>query len=96
MLKCVEATEAEDSLNGWGVAPGYYEELAILYRKEKRYADEVARIANALTPDGLGDDSLYGQEVTAPPEWTQARMVAPQTQGSLACRCRFRQLEHLY
>ena len=42
LLKCVEATEAEDSLNGWGVAPGYYEELAILYRKEKRYADEVA------------------------------------------------------
>ena len=42
LLKCVGATEAEDRLNGWGVAPGYYQQLAIIYRKEKRFADEVS------------------------------------------------------
>ncbi|MCY3990497.1 MAG: hypothetical protein OXF50_04610 [Caldilineaceae bacterium] len=44
LLKLVDATEAEsknsDSLSG--VAPWYYEQLAIVYRKEKRYGDEVA------------------------------------------------------
>lgn len=29
------------SNNGWGVAPWYYEQLAILYRKEKQYQKEV-------------------------------------------------------
>lgn len=42
LLKCVDATEAEDRLVGGGVAPGYYEDLAALYRKERRFADEVA------------------------------------------------------
>ena len=42
LLKCVDATEAEDRLERMGVAPGYYEQLAILYRKEKRFADEVS------------------------------------------------------
>ena len=42
LLKCVDATEAEDRMNKWGVAPGYYEQLAILYRKEKRYREEVS------------------------------------------------------
>ena len=42
LLKCVDATEAEDRVNGGGVAPGYYEDLAVLYRKEGRFADEVA------------------------------------------------------
>ena len=42
LLKCVEATEAEDRIEGMGVAPGYYEHLAILYRKEKRFGDEVS------------------------------------------------------
>ena len=41
LLRCVDATEAEDRVDQWGVAPGYYEQLAILYRKEKRYRDEV-------------------------------------------------------
>ena len=42
LLRCVDATEAEDRVNNWGVAPGYYEQLAILYRKEKRFRDEVS------------------------------------------------------
>ena len=39
----VEATEAESCAAGagWGVAPWYYEQLAIIYRKERRYKDEV-------------------------------------------------------
>ena len=42
LLKCVDATESEDRVNQWGVAPGYYEQLAILYRKEKRHREEVS------------------------------------------------------
>ena len=42
LLKCVDATESESRFEGWGVAPWYYEQLAILYRKEKRLADEVS------------------------------------------------------
>jgi hypothetical protein len=43
LLKLVEATEKEAKAhgNGWGVAPWYYEQLAIIYRKEKRYDAEV-------------------------------------------------------
>lgn len=35
LLKLVDATEAEARAERWGVAPAYYEELAILYRKQK-------------------------------------------------------------
>ena len=40
----VDATENEskEAGEGWGVAPWYYEQLAIIFRKEKRYEDEVA------------------------------------------------------
>ena len=33
LLRCVDATEAEDRVDQWGVAPGYYEQLAILSKK---------------------------------------------------------------
>ena len=42
LLKCVNATEAEDAIEKWGVAPGYYEQLAIIYRKAGQLDDEVA------------------------------------------------------
>ena len=42
LLRIVDATEAESKVSGRGVAPAYYEDLAIIYRKEKRFADEVA------------------------------------------------------
>jgi len=44
LSKLVDATENEskEAGEGWGVAPWYYEQLAIIYRKEKRYDDEVA------------------------------------------------------
>jgi len=41
-IAMVEETEADDARNGWGVAPGWYQKLAILYRKQKRYDEEVA------------------------------------------------------
>lgn len=42
LLMLLDANEEESRKEGWGVAPWYYEQLAILYRKQKRYADEVA------------------------------------------------------
>lgn len=41
LLKCVEATEAYSRETGHGVAPYYYERLAVLYRREKKLAEEV-------------------------------------------------------
>lgn len=42
LLKIIEATEAESNYTGRGVAPAYYEYLAIIYRKQKQYEKEVA------------------------------------------------------
>jgi hypothetical protein len=43
LFKLVEATEAESTSQGYDVvAPFYYEELAMLYRKQKEYAKEIA------------------------------------------------------
>lgn len=41
LLHLVEATEAESEAEGLGVAPWYYERLAIIYRKQHRLEDEV-------------------------------------------------------
>lgn len=42
LLKLVEATEAEAKATGGGVAPWYYEQLAIIYRKRRDYSAEVS------------------------------------------------------
>jgi hypothetical protein len=42
LYELVRATEAESSVKNWGVAPAYYSELAILYRKQKEYSKEVS------------------------------------------------------
>jgi len=42
LLELVVATEAESAVEGWCVAPWYYEELAKVYRKQKEYVKEVA------------------------------------------------------
>ena len=42
LVHCIELTEKESEQEGWGVAPWYYERLAILYSKEKRFLDEVS------------------------------------------------------
>jgi hypothetical protein len=42
LLRELDRQETQARTNGWGVAPWYYEQLAIIYAKEKRYADEIA------------------------------------------------------
>ena len=42
LMELVKATEAESAIDGMGVAPAYYSELAILYRRQKEYAKEVS------------------------------------------------------
>lgn len=44
LLSAVDAVEAEarERGGGWGVAPWYYEQLAIVYRKQGRREDELA------------------------------------------------------
>jgi hypothetical protein len=55
LLWCVDATEAESKAQGIGVAPFYYEELAKLYRKQKRHQHEVAILERfALQPHAPG------------------------------------------
>jgi hypothetical protein len=63
LLQAVDATERESQEKGpgWGVAPWYYEQLAVLYRKEKRFADEVAileRYAAQEKAPGVGPQKL--------------------------------------
>lgn len=42
LIELVKATEAESVEGNMGVAPAYYSELAILYRKQKEYAKEIS------------------------------------------------------
>jgi hypothetical protein len=42
LLELVKATEEESAMDGMGVAPAYYSELAILYRKQKEYSKEIS------------------------------------------------------
>lgn len=65
LLKLIDATEAEARAvgKGWGVAPWYYEQLAIIYRKEKRLHNEVALLerydaqpkAPGICPSKIGE-----------------------------------------
>jgi hypothetical protein len=41
LSKCVSLTEKESEKEGFGVAPWYYHQLAIIYRKRKKIADEL-------------------------------------------------------
>ena len=63
LLSSVDATEKESKFAGpdWGVAPWYYEQLAILYRKEKQYQKEVEileRYAGQPKAPGAGSQKL--------------------------------------
>ena len=42
LIELVKATEEQSVEDGMGVAPAYYNELAILYRKQKDYSKEVS------------------------------------------------------
>jgi hypothetical protein len=63
LIKLVEAIENESKIagNNWGVAPWYYEQLAILYRKEKQYQEEVAILERYMIQPkapGIGSKKL--------------------------------------
>jgi len=42
LLSECDRQEADSAAKGWGVAPWYYEQLAIIYRQSKRFDDELA------------------------------------------------------
>lgn len=42
LLKLVDATEAESAAGAGGVAPWYYEQLAIIYRKQNKLESEIS------------------------------------------------------
>lgn len=48
LLELVNATEAEARSEGFGVAPWYYERLAVLYRKKKNKDAEIAILERYL------------------------------------------------
>jgi hypothetical protein len=61
LLKLIEATESEAREAGSGVAPWYYEQLAIVYRKKKDLASELAvleRYAEQQKAPGARPDKL--------------------------------------
>ena len=73
--KLVEATESEAraARGNWGVAPWYYEQLAIIYRKEKRFDDEVSILeryelqqkAPGVGPSGLAERLINAKKLAA-------------------------------
>lgn len=70
LLRCVNATEAESRLagKGWGVAPWYYEQIAILYRKQRLFDKEVEileRYANQPKAPGVGPKKLANRLIKA-------------------------------
>ena len=61
LLRCADAAEEEGRENGHAPAPWYFEQLAIVYRKEGRIADEVAvleRYLAQVTKRNYFDDKL--------------------------------------
>lgn len=61
LLRLVEATEDEARAERWGVAPWYYEQLAILYAKKKGLAAELAileRYERQPKAPGVGPSKL--------------------------------------
>jgi hypothetical protein len=48
LIKLVEATEAESNTEGLGVAPWYYERLAIIYRRRREAQKEVTILERFL------------------------------------------------
>lgn len=63
LVGCIQASESQSEMTGQGVAPAYYEQLAILYSKQKMAHDELAvlerfaaqRHAPGATPARLMD-----------------------------------------
>ena len=45
LLELIDATEEDSIFTGLGVAPAYYEELAIIYRQRKEFGKEIGILA---------------------------------------------------
>ncbi len=61
LLRLVDATEEESRAEHWGVAPWYYEQLAILYAKKKDFPAAVAileRCERQTKAPGVGSSKL--------------------------------------
>ena len=63
LLKIIEALKAEAKAEGhhWFIAPGYFEQLAIIYRKQKRIEKErhiLEQYLNLNKIDGKGETPL--------------------------------------
>ena len=61
LIELVKATEAEDKAERHGVAPWYYEQLAMIYRSRKEYKKEIAileRFAKKRHAPGVGVQRL--------------------------------------
>ena len=66
LLRLVDAVEAESELAGpdWPIAPWYYEQLALIYRKEKQYQNEVAILQRYVAQHETKTDSPIDALVT--------------------------------
>ena len=79
LLNLIAATEAESRESGGpsGVAPWYYEQLAIIYRKVKRHSDEVAvleRYEGQTKAPGVGPQRLAERLTKAKEILTKERL----------------------
>ena len=64
LMRLIEATEAEDRSQRMGVAPWYYEQLAVIYHKQKRTDDEIGvleRFAKQRHAPGMGPAKLLSR-----------------------------------
>jgi hypothetical protein len=56
LLRCCDATEHEAAVMSWGgPAPWYYEQLAIIYRKQKAPRKEVAILERYVSNTGIAE-----------------------------------------
>lgn len=60
LLELVAATEQEAQIHGWRVASWYYERLAIIYRRRRDYASEVAILTRYCQHAGNQYGSWWG------------------------------------
>jgi tetratricopeptide (TPR) repeat protein len=51
LLKEIELQERDNQINHWGVAPAWYYQLAIIYRKQKDYENEVKVLERYLAQE---------------------------------------------
>ena len=69
LLELIKATEEENNIEDLGVAPWYYEQLAIIYRKQKDYTKEITileRFVKQKPPSHWGIQDISQLPVTHP------------------------------